>query len=158
MSSKTKIVVLRMKEIIYTAIFIGLAIFLILLFFFMFRSEKEAPAPTAESVSPAVYAPGVYSASLSLGRQNVNVEVAVSPDRISAVTLVPLSDSVAAMYPLMQPSMDALSAQILESQSLEGLEYPPVYLHGSDERHKNRGCKGGPSKGSPIKGLDNSGS
>lgn len=93
MSSKTKIVVLRMKEIIYTAIFIGLAIFLILLFFFMFRSEKEAPAPTAESVSPAVYAPGVYSASLSLGRQNVNVEVAVSPDRISAVTLVPLSDS-----------------------------------------------------------------
>lgn len=124
MSSKTKIVVLRMKEIIYTAIFIGLAIFLILLFFFMFRSEKEAPAPTAESVSPAVYAPGVYSASLSLVRQNVNVEVAVSPDRISAVTLVPLSDSVAAMYPLMQPSMDALSAQILESQSLEGLEYP----------------------------------
>ena len=124
MSSKTKIVVLRMKEIIYTAIFIGLAIFLILLFFFMFRSEKEAPAPTAESVSPAVYAPGVYSASLSLGRQNVNVEVAVSPDRISAVTLVPLSDSAAAMYPLMQPSMDALSAQILESQSLEGLEYP----------------------------------
>lgn len=124
MSSKTKIVVLRMKEIIYTAIFIGLAIFLILLFFFMFRSEKEAPAPTAESVSPAVYAPGVYSASLSLGRQNVNVEVAVSPDRISAVTLVPLSDSVAAMYPLIQPSMDALSAQILESQSLEGLEYP----------------------------------
>lgn len=90
----------------------------------MFRSEKEAPAPTAESVSPAVYAPGVYSASLSLGRQNVNVEVAVSPDRISAVTLVPLSDSVAAMYPLIQPSMDALSAQILESQSLEGLEYP----------------------------------
>lgn len=106
MSSKTKIVVLRMKEIIYTAIFIGLAIFLILLFFFMFCSEKEAPAPTAESASPAVYAPGVYSASLSLGRQNVNVEVAVSPDRISAVTLVPLSDSVAAMYPLMQPSMD----------------------------------------------------
>ena len=74
MSSKTKIVVLRMKEIIYTAIFIGLAIFLILLFFFMFCSEKEAPAPTAESASPAVYAPGVYSASLSLGRQNVNVE------------------------------------------------------------------------------------
>ena len=120
MSSKTKIVVLRMKEIIYTAIFIGLAIFLILLFFFMFRSEKEAPAPTAESVSPAVYAHRLFP-WMSVRR---NVEVAVSPDRISAVTLVPLSDSVAAMYPLMQPSMDALSAQILESQSLEGLEYP----------------------------------
>ena len=31
MSSKTKIVVLRMKEIIYTAIFVGLAILLIML-------------------------------------------------------------------------------------------------------------------------------
>ena len=40
MSSKTKIVVLRMKEIIYTAIFIGLGILLITLFFIMFRPKK----------------------------------------------------------------------------------------------------------------------
>ena len=38
MSSKTKIVVLRMKEIIYTAIFVGLAILLITLCFIMFLS------------------------------------------------------------------------------------------------------------------------
>ena len=37
MSSKTKIVVLRMKEIIYTAIFVGLGILLITLFLIMFR-------------------------------------------------------------------------------------------------------------------------
>ena len=40
MSAKTKIVVLRMKEIIYTAIFIGFALLLILLFFIMFRPKK----------------------------------------------------------------------------------------------------------------------
>ena len=40
MSSKTKIVVLHMKEIIYTAIFAVLAIILILLFFIMFLPEK----------------------------------------------------------------------------------------------------------------------
>ena len=40
MSSKTKIVVLRMKEIIYTAIFIGLGIILITLFFIMFRPKE----------------------------------------------------------------------------------------------------------------------
>ena len=50
MSSKTKIVVLRMKEIIYTAIFIGLAIFLILLFFFMFRSEKKLRLPLPKAL------------------------------------------------------------------------------------------------------------
>lgn len=41
MSSKTKIVVLRMKEVIYTAIFVGLAILLLILCFIMFRPEKK---------------------------------------------------------------------------------------------------------------------
>ena len=41
MSSKTKIVVLRMKEIIYTSIFIGLGIILVTLLFIMFRPKKE---------------------------------------------------------------------------------------------------------------------
>ena len=58
MSAKTKIIVLRMKEIIYTAIFIGLAILLILLFLFMFRpKEKEAQSAGAEAVSR--YTPGL---------------------------------------------------------------------------------------------------
>ena len=34
MSAKTKIVVLRMKEIIYTAVFAGLALLLVALFFY----------------------------------------------------------------------------------------------------------------------------
>ena len=123
MSAKTKIIVLRMKELIYTGIFIGLVLFLVLLFFFMFRSGKDETVPTSAD-SAAVYYPGVYSASLVLGSQNVNVEVTVDSDRITSVALVPLSDSVSAMYPLMQPAMDSLEAQILELQSLEGLEYP----------------------------------
>jgi len=115
-----------MKEIIYTAIFIGLAILLVMLFLFMFRPKKEAAskAEPEETSSMATYAPGLYSASIVLGSQNVNVEVAVSADRINSIALVPLNDSVATMYPLMQPSMDSLAAQIVESQSLEGIEYP----------------------------------
>lgn len=124
MSSKTRIVVLRMKEIIYTAIFIGFAVILIMLFLFMFRPKSGKTAPSEDASSVATYAPGLYSASIVLGSQNVNVEVAVSSDRINSIALVPLSDSVATMYPLMQPSMDSLAAQIVENQSLEGIEYP----------------------------------
>ena len=126
MSSKTRIIVLRMKEIIYTAIFIGLAILLILLLLFMFRPKKEETAPTgdASAAASATYTPGLYSASLTLGRQEANVEVAVDKARITSVSLVSLSDSVSAMYPLIAPAMDSLSAQIVETQSLEGLEYP----------------------------------
>ena len=41
MSSKTKIIVLRMKEIIYTGIFLGLAVLLIALCLIMFRPKKD---------------------------------------------------------------------------------------------------------------------
>lgn len=122
MSAKTKIVVLRMKELIYTALFIGLVLLLVLLFLFMFRPGKDETTPTTDSAA-ASYQPGVYSASLTLGSQQVNIEVAVNADEITSISLVPLSDSVAAMYPLMQPALDSLASQIVETQSLEGLEY-----------------------------------
>ena len=86
MSSKTKIVVLRMKEIIYTGIFVGLAILLVTLCLIMFRPKKDTAGSEAAS-----YIPGVYSASLNLGNQDVNVQVAVDANRISSVSLVPLS-------------------------------------------------------------------
>ena len=48
MSAKTKIIVLRMKELIYTALFVGLVLFLILLFFFMFRSKPDETSVTTQ--------------------------------------------------------------------------------------------------------------
>ena len=134
MSSKTKIIVLRMKEIIYTALFIGFAIVLVMLFLFMFHPKKDnVPQGTADQASEsssqaapasATYVPGLYSSPIVLGSENVNVEVAVDHTGIRSVSLVPLSGSVETMYPLMAPAMDLISEQILENQSLEGLEYP----------------------------------
>ena len=119
MSSKTKIVVLRMKEIIYTAIFIGLGILLVMLLFIMFRPKKDAPVASDQ----VLYVPGLYSSSLVLGSQEVNVEVAVDANRITSISMVPLSDSVATMYPLVQPSLQNLTKQICDTQSTEGLTY-----------------------------------
>lgn len=109
MSSKTKIIVLRMKEIIYTALFIGFAIVLIMLFLFMFRPKKDnipegtscQASESASSAAPAsvTYVPGLYSSPIVLGSENVNVEVAVDRTGIRSVALVPLSDSVETMYP-----------------------------------------------------------
>ena len=103
MSSKTKIVVLRMKEVIYTGIFIGLALLLLILCFIMFR-----PAKKEASTSSGLYIPGLYSASLTLGNEQVNVEVTVDSDQILDVSLVHLNEAVSTMYPLMQPSMEEL--------------------------------------------------
>lgn len=120
MSSNTKIVVLRMKEIIYTVIFVGLGILLITLLFVMFRPGKADVTVSSDQV---LYIPGVYSSSLRLGTQEINVEVAVDATRITSVAMVPLSDSVTTMYPLVQPSLDNLTQQIYTNQSLDGLSF-----------------------------------
>lgn len=120
MSSKTKIVVLRMKEIIYTAIFVGLGILLITLFLVMFRPKKDT-IPT--SGDPVLYVPGVYSSAITLNSQDINVEVTVDSKKITSVTLVPLSEAVTTMYPLMQPAMDNLSPQIVKNQSTKNISY-----------------------------------
>ena len=41
MSSKTRIIVLHMKEIIYTAVFLALAVVLAVVLFFMFGTRKN---------------------------------------------------------------------------------------------------------------------
>ncbi len=98
----------------------GLAVVLITLFLIMFRPRQEDPAP---ATWPASYIPGVYSASLTLGSQNLNVEVAVDADKIQSVSFVSLDEAVTTMYPLMQPVMEDLEQQILKSQSTKDLSY-----------------------------------
>ena len=56
MSSKTKIVVLHMKEIIYTGLFIVLGIILILLLVSMFRTPKTEAVPAPKTKQEALQA------------------------------------------------------------------------------------------------------
>lgn len=139
MSAKTKIVVLHMKELIYTGIFAVLGILFVVLLVMMFLPDKEdsakPDAPTGtespggtDDASPAsdtvsLYIPGVYNTELVLGDQTMNVEVMVDRDTITSIQLVNLSDAVTTMYPLLQPAFDSLTAQICEQQSLDNLKY-----------------------------------
>lgn len=118
MSGKTKIVVFRMKELIYTAVFIILAVVLILLLVFMFRPGRDKDGREAAS-----YTAGVYTSSIQFQGQTIDVQVAVDENHINSVSFVNLDDTVATMYPLMQSSMDEISRQICEKQSLDHVTY-----------------------------------
>ena len=109
MSSKTKIIVLHMKEIIYTVIFAALGILIICLLFFMFGGSKKS------TTSPQKYTPGVYTSTLTLNSTDLEVEVAEDQSRIN-------SETVAAMYHLLQPAIEELADQICSSQSLDNIE------------------------------------
>ena len=109
MSAKTRIWVFHMKELIYTAVFVVLGIFFLLLLIFMFSPDQTAQ--TSEE-SPSPYTAGIYTTSLMLGGNPVEIAITVDQDYISSIRFRQLSESVAAMYPLMEPALDALSAHI----------------------------------------------
>ena len=118
MSSKTKIVVLHMKEIIYTTVFVVLGILLIILLAFMFfpKSEKR----TSEQ---AKYVPGVYTSTVNINNTNLELEVSVDNSYMKAIRFNNLDESVTTMYPLVQPAIESIADQVYETQSLENISY-----------------------------------
>ena len=116
MSRKARIMVFRLKEIIYTAIFVALGVLLIVLLVHMFSSKSEdTPA------SGSIYVPGIYTTSMTIGGQSMDVEVTVDADHINSIRLVNLDESITTMYPLMKPTIENLEEQILAAQSLDNV-------------------------------------
>ena len=122
MKSKTHIVVVRMKEIIYTAVFLVFAVILILLLVFMFGSRKnDSDLPAVNTSSTSI--PGVYTSSLVLNNNTVDVAVTVDGDHINGVSLVNLEESVATMYPLLETCMEDISTQLAGNVPLSEITY-----------------------------------
>ena len=118
MSPKTKIVVLHMKEIIYTAVFAVLAIVLILLLLFMFLPKNKETSAANQK-----YVPGSYTSTMSLNNTTLEVEVAVDESHINSIRFSNLDETVATMYPLIQPTIENIAEQVYDKQSLENIEY-----------------------------------
>ena len=117
MNKKAKIVVLHMKELIYTGLFLILGILLVVIVVLMFSGKNS------ESVSNTLYTPGQYTTTLTFNGSVADVKVTVDEDSITAITLDNLEESVSVMYPLMEPALEELSAQIIETQSLDNISY-----------------------------------
>ena len=158
MNKNPKIVVFKLKELIYTGIFILLGILLIILFVWMFRSGKSKDTAasvipessistsslgTGYSVSniPSVeethtsektiqndtdkkYSAGVYTSSLLLNNSTLEIEVCVSPEQITSVSIKNMDEAVKTMYPLIENSVKDLEHQVIRSQSLNNITYP----------------------------------
>ena len=122
MSSKTKIVVLHLKELIYTGIFAVLGILFIILLIIMFVPKNKEENNAVENPA-ATYVPGIYTTSLILNDNAVDVEVTVDETNINDIRIVNLDEAVTTMFPLLEPSFDDLANQIKTSQSLENITY-----------------------------------
>ncbi len=119
MSAKTKIVVLQLKELIYTGIFIALAILFVVLLVIIFKPKEKNKGKD----HAMLYTPGKYTTSIMLNDNHLDVEVTVDSDSITSISLHNLDDAISVMYPLMEPALEELSSQIIEKQSLTDLSY-----------------------------------
>ena len=129
MSAKTKIVVLHMKELIYTGFFAVLGVLLVLLLILMFlpgKDKKDPPAPEPEpevTQTSSLYIPGIYTTELVLGSESIDVEVIVDKNSVTSIWMVNLGEAVTTMYPLLQPTFDSICEQVMEQQSLDSITY-----------------------------------
>lgn len=116
---QTKILVLRKNRLLIGLLALCAAILALL--FFTLRGSSDSPnspktpaKPQNVSYQPeATYRAGVYTSAVALGDSVLNLELVLDTNHINSVRLVNLEESVATMYPLIQPSLDALATQLV---------------------------------------------
>ena len=116
MSSKTKIVVLKARELIYTGIFILLGILLILLLIFMFVPSHKSK----KTKETSGYTQGVYSSPLKLGENELELSVTVKDGKARSVSLKHINKS---MYPLIEPSLNEINKQLPKVQNIDDIKF-----------------------------------
>lgn len=123
MSSNTKVVVFKAKELLYTGIFLLLGIILILLLIFMFLPKDKKAASTSAAEENTEYVPGVYTSSIQLGENTLDVQVAVDSHKVKSVNIEQLDDSIKTMYPLIEPSIASINEQLSDISSIDELTF-----------------------------------
>ena len=107
MSSKTKIFVLKSRNLIWTAVIVVIVILLAVLLASALHLDKNQsrsfPKDMTESASSSI--------------------VCVDKNHINSIRAHNLAQSVATLYPLVPSVLQSLESQILSSQSLQGVTY-----------------------------------
>ena len=108
---KTKFMVIKLKELIKTAVFaiIGAAIIIALIIMLVPHS------------SSAQYKSGTYTTNISIGEESAAVSLTFSENEITDVSFIPTTDTLSVFYPLMQTTGEEICAQILSDQSTDNI-------------------------------------
>ena len=107
--SQKKIVVIKLKQIIYGAIFVALGIVLIILLISLFASGKDDAKPTTNT---AKYTAGVYTSVIALNDTTLNLEIVVDKDHVNSVRIVNLDEAITTMFPLVEPAINDIADQL----------------------------------------------
>ena len=116
----TKFVVVKLRELIKTAIFavLGLVILIGLITFFLRMGGGER--------GEGGYRDGVYEGALQTGQTEAAVSVTIDKGKIKDVSLTQKDDALKVMYPLVETTLAEVKEDVMKNQSAvmkEGKDY-----------------------------------
>ncbi|ABX43778.1 hypothetical protein [Lachnoclostridium phytofermentans] len=117
--SNTKIVVIKLKQIIYGVIFAVLGIVLLILLLALFKSSKKDSGANEDS---AMYKPGVYNSVVALNDSTLNLEVIVDKNHINSVQLINLDEAITTLYPLVEKSINSIAEQLCNDVDIASIQ------------------------------------
>jgi len=107
----SKFMVLKLKDIVKTALFAVLGIvFFALVINGVFGDKGE---------EKDVYMPGTYSSEISLPSGNLSVELKVGKNKIKSVSVTDTTETIPVFYPLFESTAEIMEKQIVEAQGTD---------------------------------------
>lgn len=132
--SSTKLIVLKSKELIYTAILLALIVVFVIILINMFkRNDKSdgsqsgpakavsAPADPGTGIYNTRYTPGTYSSPLIPGENTLSVIVTVDDCQITDVSFQQMDETITTMYPLLESSLEDINTQLHYISSVDDI-------------------------------------
>jgi len=108
--SKTKFMVIKLKELIKTVVFavLGVIIIIGIIYFVLPKSQKTAQ-----------YQSGTYTAEINLGSQCIPLSVTVGRNSIQDISLGELPETIPVFYPLLQETAKEVGEKVIKKQDTD---------------------------------------
>jgi uncharacterized protein with FMN-binding domain len=69
-----------------------------------------------------LYKAGVWNSSIPLSDTVINLEVVLDENHINSVRIVNIDETITTMYPLVEPALDEISAQLSKDIPIDQIE------------------------------------
>ncbi len=126
MSSKTKIIVI--PKIVLIAAVIILLLIISIAVFMGFQGNKAQESNTdipkaQNTTSDHIYTPGVYTSSIMLDGNQLDIKVTLDANNINDIEMLNLSEAVTTMYPMLSDNFNELAKNVCENGSTDNIRY-----------------------------------
>ena len=112
-----KIVIFKRNQLLLCAILLIIATIIILVVSISGKNDSDDPV----TLENARYVPGLYNSDIRLSEYTLNLELAVDRDCIKSVSITNLDEEILSMYPLIEPSLQAVSEQLIGGVAIDAV-------------------------------------